>query len=430
MNIAIVEDDTYYNSIKVDDCKLFNPGVGGGTYQFINLYNVLSTSNFNVYFVHKNKSNFIDIAPGKNILFDNNQELFEILEDLNLDNIILPQRFGYDLLDKFKLLSVPITYRCGNYLNAKEVKYLSNDIVKNVVCLNWEHASKCYDTDLFHKIVIIPNFINLDILKRPLKSYNANAENSFVITYIGSITPSKGLHLLAKVWHKIVKIIPNAELNIIGSKSLYDAKLDNSHNIYSPYEMKVKAIFDKDSVSSSKVVYHGKLGIEKYSIISKTDIGVVNPSGKSEIFTNSVVDFSLYNVPVLGRNKYGLVSMIENGINGFKFNSLEGLIDKIIYIYKNNDIEFKGVEFIKRKFANESYSFKNWILLFHENKRNSLLFSNIKHSKKMVFHNLFALRVISRYLQKLIPFSPSVLGIEFFLKDNYRKTRKFFMGNS
>lgn len=426
MNIALVEDDSKYNNIKIEDCKLFNPGIGGGTYQFINLFYVLSlVKGYNIFFLHRNKSNFTDLPLEKNLIYENEEKLFEILLSLNLDNIILPQRFGYDLLDRFAFLNVPITYRCGNYLNSTEVKYLSLDIVKNVVCLNWEHASKCYDTLIYKKISIIPNYINFDILNMyQFDNTFVNLQDKFQITYIGSITPSKGLHLIAEVWKEIIKKIPNAQLNVIGSKSLYDHTLDRqSTKSTDSYEIRVKSLFEKDPFSAGKVVYFGNLGIEKYEIISKSNLGLVNPSAKSEIFTNSVIDFSLFNVPVLGRNKYGLVSMIEDGENGFKFNNLRDLVKKVIYVYDHKELDFNGRDFIEKKFGGINSVF-NWQLLFNENYNNDYLVSNYKPKLKDILHNYFFLRVLSRKFKFFFPTFPAVVEIEFFMKKIYRKLKK------
>lgn len=426
MRIALIVDDLMYDSITVEECIYYNPGVGGGTYQFINLFNVLTSSNIHaVYFFHKNKTNFTDIPSILNVIYTDYDNLFESLENLHLDNIILPQRFGYDLLENFSSLGVPITYRCGNYLNSNEIEYLSKKIVKNVVCLNWEHASKYYDTSIYEKIRIIPNFINFGILETNRYTFSKTKDlEKFVITYIGSITPSKGLHLLAKVWHKIVENIPNAELNIIGSTALYGQKQETLNSNYmTSYETKVKKIFNKSPLSAVRVVYHGKLGIDKYNIIQSSDVGIVNPSGMSEVFTNSVVDFSLFDIPVLGRNRYGLVSMIEDGVNGFKFNNLRSLVNRINFIH-NNKLNIHGLNFLKDKFVgrNEVY---NWLVLFDYSKSQDFLLPTKEIKLKMLFHNYFFLRVLSRKIQFLIPSYPATIEIEFFLKKVYRRIRVF-----
>lgn len=427
MRIALILDDLIYDSIKVEECIIYNPGVGGGTYQFINLFNVLTSSNIHtVYFLHKNKTNFTDIPRILNVTYTDYENLFESLEKLHLDNIILPQRFGYDLLENFSSLGVPITYRCGNYLNSNEIEYLSKKIVKNVVCLNWEHASKYYDTSIYEKIRIIPNFINFGILEANRYSFIKTKDlEKFVITYMGSISPSKGLHLLAKVWHKIVKKIPNAELHIIGSDTLYGQIFGSSApNNISSYEKRVRSIFDKNPFSAAKVVYHGKLGIDKYKIIKNSNIGIVNPSGLSEVFTNSVVDFSLFDIPVLGRNKFGLVSMIEDGLNGYKFNSLNGLVNKIVFIH-NNDLDFNGLNFLMDKFTGRNVVY-NWLILFDDSKSQDFLYPTRKISLKMLFHNYFFLRIIFRKIQDIAPFWPSVIEIEFFFKYSYRRLKSLF----
>lgn len=426
MKIALIEDDSNYNYITVEECKTSNPGIGGANYQFINLFNVLSSSGFlEVYFVHLNETNFLDIPKESNIIYHKDLSLYDILSCLELDHIILPQRFDFNFMDAFLSLKVPLTIRCGNYINSREVKCYSNNIVKNVICLNWEQASKCYDTKIYKKISIIPNFINFDVLNTLF--YNESRtdfRDKFIITYIGSISASKGLHILASVWHKISILIPNAELHIVGSTSLYgEIDLSIDSEVRGSYEIKVKSIFDRNLISSNKVVYHGKLGIEKYKVIINSDVGIVNPSGKSEVFTNSVIDFSLFNVPVLGKNRYGLVSMIEQGVNGYKFNNLREMTRYISLIYNNKDLKFKGLEFIRSRFSNEVHSVNNWALLFDNQFENSFLVRNKKVTLRMIFHNLFYLRVISKVIRTLIPVFPSLVDFEFLFKKFYRKIK-------
>ena len=51
--------------------------------------------------------------------------------------------------------------------------------------------------------------------------FNGRGNN---VVYIGSIVPLKGVHLLTRVWKKVLSSVPDAQLFIIGSGKLYDSK--------------------------------------------------------------------------------------------------------------------------------------------------------------------------------------------------------------
>ena len=50
------------------------------------------------------------------------------------------------------------------------------------------------------------------------------------VTYIGSLVPTKGFHVLAAVWKTILKEVPDATLNVVGNGS-YMVGIQNWENI-------------------------------------------------------------------------------------------------------------------------------------------------------------------------------------------------------
>ena len=72
------------------------------------------------------------------------------------------------------------------------------------------------DDDVITKTSYIYNMV--DCKKLQIRETKFQKE----VTYIGSLIREKGFHVLAKAWKDVLKEVPDAKLNVIGSGKLYN----------------------------------------------------------------------------------------------------------------------------------------------------------------------------------------------------------------
>jgi glycosyltransferase involved in cell wall biosynthesis len=182
--------------------------------------------------------------------------------------------------------------------------------VKRVIALGGRQYMTWIDNPVKRKSQIIKNGQYL-----PKDTVIIDSSVKYV-SYLGSIVPQKGFHLLAKVWPKIHRKYPNLRLKVIGSGSLYDPNTKlGKHGIA---EQRYEDIFMKNFGSSIvSVDFLGKLNaVEKNQVVANSYIGIVNPSGNTENCPASALDFEAYEVPVISVFKFGLIDTVSHGKTG------------------------------------------------------------------------------------------------------------------
>jgi len=127
--------------------------------------------------------------------------------------------------------------------------------------------------------------------------------------YLGAIGPAKGLHHILHSWSKIRKVIPTAELSVIGG-DLYREGISNNKNripVSGRYGHKLNNIISKmKTADRDSVIFHGLVTAEqKHKILSSSHIGLLNPTGKSEAAPASPLECYSYGIPVIAGGDYG-----------------------------------------------------------------------------------------------------------------------------
>lgn len=182
-------------------------------------------------------------------------------------------------------------------------------------------------------------------------------DKTFNITYIGALIPSKGFHYLAKAWPKILKKIPTAHLFVVGSAALYGRKTKlGKHSLaQEPYETLILNMLKREDIDLKSVTFCVVLNeYDKRRIIQKTQVGIMNPSGRTETFGLSSTDFQQQNVPVVIRMKNGLLGTFEPNITGLGFYTPIFLHKKIIKLFNNPDLRNKLSKMVKILLNNDS----------------------------------------------------------------------------
>ena len=178
--------------------------------------------------------------------------------------------------------------------------------VKKVVALGGRQYMTWIDNPVARKSIVIKNGQYLP------ESHGFKYSEPKYVTYLGSIVPQKGFHLLAKIWPEVHKQNPGLRLKVIGSGSLYDPNAQMGK--FGIADERYESLFMNylgESISS--VDFLGKINAEeKNQVVSKSFIGIANPSGNTENCPASALDFEAYGVPVVSVYKLGLIDTVDN----------------------------------------------------------------------------------------------------------------------
>jgi len=233
-----------------------------------------------------------------------------------------------------------------------------------------------------------------------------------VSCYLGSLTPSKGFHHLAKAWKRIKDKCPGAKLTVIGSGKLYDRnqKLGELDIAEEAYEKNFIIPFLGNSLKEIRSAGVSFLGLQSPNEIKKilaaTEVGVVNPNlkGSTETFCVSAVEIQASKCVVVGANRGGLRETIINNKTGFLINREIDLVTKIVSFITNKSLRKQMGEEAKlhvERMFDENHINKKWMILLEEiaiNKRQILIPFSLKRATFKIL-----IREVIRYLRK-VPF--------------------------
>jgi glycosyltransferase involved in cell wall biosynthesis len=331
-----------------------------------------------------------------------------------------------DLYEKLCSLKVKVIARSDNFPSIEELNRMVDcSQIKCHVCVGQEELDLYRDHRIFQKSIRVFHPFNVenfvpknDILKQ---------ENTVV--YLGSLIPAKGFHVLAKAWSRIVEKKPEAKLIVIGSGKVYsrDQELGKWGVAEESYEANYIRPFlsDENGDVIASVHFAGLLGCEKNEILQSADVGVVNPTGNTETFCISGVEFQACGTPVVSAAKGGLLDTVVHGKTGLLGKSDKDLIRNILFLLDNSDIarEFgqNGINFVREKFDHRLIA-KEWLELLIDiyNDRSP----QPQPMKSNYFYNAKFLREGMRIIKKYVPLSsnlPSWVEFKQMLKTNIKK---------
>lgn len=317
----------YYWNEKVADVdyeniELGNPGIGGTEYMFVILirglmrlypdlditvymdkYQIISkTANYSTVIVGQNGESILEVITHA----DHNKIDFLVTKGIDDSPI-----FKIPLLNHTKIITWGHNYYCHKL--ASDISSCKN-IAANVF-VSRQFYDKYIDHSIIKKSVYIYNFLEASGVSR-----RQTQDIRPIVGYIGSLVPAKGFLELAKVWVRVKKRVPDAELWVIGTGKLYsrNAKLGPYSIAEESYEQKFMK-FLKPYYEKGDVKFLGILGSNKDEFISQMKVGVANPTAKTETFGISALDFEVMGVPVVTKRKNGLVDVVKHGQTGLLF---------------------------------------------------------------------------------------------------------------
>ena len=329
-----------------------NPGIGGTQYATLNLAIELSKlSNFEVGIVAA-----VNLNVPNSLNFKRVNGLIEAIQFVEQINAILVFRPTINL-DKAlvqKLFSSNADLIAWAHVSPsqKTLRILGRArSVKKVVALGGRQYMTWIDNPVARKAIIIKNGQYLP------ESHRFKYSEPKYVTYLGSIVPQKGFHLLAKIWPEVHKQNPDLRLKVIGSGSLYDpnAQLGKFGIADEQYENLFLSYLG-DSLSS--VDFLGKIGAEeKNLIVSNSYIGIANPSGNTENCPASVLDFEAFSVPVLSVYKFGLIDTVIHMKTGMLVKNYSEIPNALNIFMKDPNFRNKLASEC-REFLNKEFNFE------------------------------------------------------------------------
>lgn len=319
MKIALFVDNRGIGDIDFSHLDKTNPGVGGTEYMFFLLAWLLSVRDNDI-------SVTLYLTEDCNLSPDIFKEIVGDVHDAyaraqinGFDYFIL--RNKTDLLFKIRqavpLASLPLIVWCHNFSWKKDLDIWSTErLVKRLVCVGKEQMNLYINHRAFLKSDYIYNAININELTR-IRHEKALPFSSreHIVTYMGSLVPWKGFHILARNWHSIVDKVPDVQLYVIGSGALYSrkAELGEAGLASQKYEDEFLPYLTSQGSLLQNVHFMGVLGDEKYDLLGKTKVGIPNPSGISETFGITAVEMQALGAHVVAKKCPGFIDTVRMG---------------------------------------------------------------------------------------------------------------------
>lgn len=423
MKIGFYLENKNTRNIDYSNPENGNPGIGGSEYMIWTISYYLKKiydRKLEVYILANN----IETLPRilKNIQCESIECAINKSKELKLDLFIfkgpIENEKIFRLIDNVKQPSAMWSH---NFETKKSLKYAMECkyLVKNI-CVSKEQYDRLRDHDIFTKSTYIYNALDFNL-------YNYEkievVEKDNIVSYMGAITPAKGFHKLAEVWNHIERKVPDAKLYIIGGGNLYNknTELGKYKIAESKYEDKfINPFLDESGNIKDNIKFLGVLSQkEKLDIMAKSKVGVVNPTGKGETFCISAIEFQSVRVPVVTRNKFGLINTVNNNKTGILVNNKKDLEKKIINLLLDNELNNYMGNNAEKFVRNEFDIYKlccEWFDLVENIVENKEVKPEFKTSN--YYNDMKFIREINRRVKKIKIFNrfPSLIEYNYYLK--------------
>jgi glycosyltransferase involved in cell wall biosynthesis len=426
-SVAFFLDNTRIKEVDFSRPLNGNPGAGATEFMTVVIASELCKKSINVTLLTTSEGNFPEGLKVKKV--SNIEEAIQYSANEKLTLVIRSFISNFDsILERIEIHN-ELKVIVWAHLTPTEdsLNYIAKiPQVKAVVCMENNQRVRLGDSLAHDKLLTIPYGItgNTEIVD---VSNNANT-----VVFIGALWPQKGFHLLADAWPKITKAIPDAKLYVFGSGRLYDSQIEmGSKGIATrDYEARIFQVLDRENHS---VEFLGNANSDiRNAILNKCRLGIVNPSGQTETFCLSAIEFQQRGIPVIGARKYGLLDTVNHRRTGILVYKPSSLHRSVIRLLKNNSrIGKYGSR--AQQFVFDKYDLSDvvdrWHNLFEtlsENSRTSLG----SESKKMRIRSAQALFVIVNRLFVSLSLGKWPTGISAWnsLKNLGRPIRNYIYG--
>lgn len=282
--------------------------------------------------------------------------------------------------------------------------YAKNNAVYKIVFVGREMQDLYRDHRIFDKSTYIYNCVPLSGC-REMVANHPYSQRGNVVTYVGSIVPFKGLHLLAAAWPKIIAEIPDAQLYIIGSGKLYESAscLGKFGIAETSYEELITKPLSIDGKLLPSVHFLGRMGVEKRDILLRTKVGVPNPTGITETFCLSAVEMQAFGARIATIKAPGYLDTV---INGRLYTKPSALADTIVSLLKTETSDYEhAMSRFEKEFSYETV-IKQWEDLFYDKN------ISVSSAKVNAFYRLKWLKECIRKISGIFPINHIIPPME------------------
>lgn len=356
MKVGFYLDNVDYKNINFSKPELGNPGIRGTQYMIWTISTLLGRKyeDMDIYIY----APFIDTMPAdvKSVYAMNIYDAIQEANSEKLDIFVLrPWNEDKELFDAIEKSKVKFITWGHNFENLGLADIIAKNIqIKRHVCVGRQQYERLRDHEIFNKATYIYNCLNFELFDQNFVS-SKNKEN--IVTYVGALNKLKGFHVLAKAWKKVIKQIPNAKLQVIGTGSLGNGLQVGKYGLAPEnYEKKfIKYLIDsKGNIIPSVHFLGNKGGKEKENLMRMSKIGIANPTGRGETFCIVAIEFEAVGVPVISVKRNGLLDTVCNKQDGILIQNSRQLSNRIVKLLSNDSLcDFygkNGVELSKRQF--------------------------------------------------------------------------------
>ena len=318
-----------------------NPGIGGSEYQTVMIANELSKRYGKLIEVSILAADICRLPASCRARHAATfQEAAEQAAHDCIDILIFGSESGGALAERISSLESHPTVKgiawVHSFLSANEWDLLERSrSIAAVVNMGREQLDFYRDHPLFYKSTVIYNSVVPAAFEHSIPAMTTSSR----VVYLGSLVQGKGFDMLAQVWRKIVAQVPHAELHVVGSGRLYgrDTTLGCWRLAEPSFESKfIPYLLDEKGSLLPSVKFHGILGAEKkHDILASAAVGVVNPTGETETFCTSAVEFQAHRVPVVSARDWGLLDTVRHGRTGLLCRNKEELISNVVKLLKD-----------------------------------------------------------------------------------------------
>lgn len=382
--------------------ELGNPGVGGTQYQILALARWLQTRAADEFKIRVYVESECSMPSSLEMCLTPN--LSWAIRDANTtgtDILVIPitdTNLNEYAINALRHSNTRVVAWLHNFVSASTLAKLTHcTAIRRIVCVSREQLDLLRDHIIFRKCVFIYNGIHVDSY-RPRKHYPGNGTT---VTYLGALIPSKGFHRLAYVWPKIRKAVPAARLLVIGSGKLYNRQISTGQwgVADEAYEKIIRRYLSNSSgLLDSSVRFLGELGHQKRRILQSSDVGVVNPIGRTETFCISAVEFQAAGTPVVAASDGGLLDTVRHGETGFLIRSSGQLADKVVTLLKD-DVLRRRLGQTAVEFVSKSFSFERVGAAWERLIRDLMLETNVRERPPVKSNCLYQLKGLREFLR-------------------------------
>jgi glycosyltransferase involved in cell wall biosynthesis len=355
-----------------------NPGIGGTEFLMASL----------PYYVNKHNpdavewtlfANQTENLPGsvETVAVESSVDALRRAEERGTEMLIwrpTSQERDLEFIDIMDSYSIDVIAWAHNTPSADQLNSLSdNEKLKRFVCVSREQLDRLRDCYIFNKSTVIYNGFDASAYKPSDKT----KKKEKVVTYVGSLVPPKGFHVLAEIWPSIEKQVPGPELRVIGSGKLYDRgqELGEWGIAAEEYERRFRPhLSDNEGNKLDSVTFEGLVTNEKkIEIMQDSRVGVVNPTGRTENCPGSAIEFQAAGTPVVSAAKRGLLDTVNHGQTGLLGDNKKQIRDHIVTLLKNvkkaDELGANGIKFVEDRFSYAKVS-REWVELFDRVSKN------------------------------------------------------------